>query len=239
MGGGACTPLTDLHRYPFLAGYSRPRSVTAIEWTQRGHRGRKPNINSVKTSDVGMAPIRTARWVATAGWGWPRQLSLATGHKCHRRNSYVYMYTCILSEMRGCPARQFLGRRIPDKRPEESLMFYFYCDHPKQEPEKIDSSSPCLGWSQWKINTVGIPPVFYRGSFCLKTGARDTRAFQRVGVRRAWWQFDMCSALLIIKLRAAIIQEAPIFPTKFRILTKFSMILYILTGQINEEVIFL
>ena len=35
------------------------------------------------------------------------------------------------------------------------------------------------------------------------------------------------------------IQEAPMFPTKFRILTKFSMILYILTGQINEEVIFL
>ena len=28
----------------------------------------------------------------------------------------------VLSEMRGCPARRFLGKRIPDKRPEESLL---------------------------------------------------------------------------------------------------------------------
>jgi hypothetical protein len=53
----ACTPLTHLHRYLFLAGKIRPRWVTAIELNQRGHRGPEPNFNSLKTSGVRVARL--------------------------------------------------------------------------------------------------------------------------------------------------------------------------------------
>jgi hypothetical protein len=51
-----------------------------------------------------------------------------------------------LSEIRGRPAGRFLGEvTLHVEDPRNPYYIYFYCDHPKQEPEKIDNSGSCLG----------------------------------------------------------------------------------------------